>query len=92
MSGAPPIAKTSFSAFVAAIAPKRSSVVDERREEVDGEHDRALVVQPVDGRVVGGVEPDEQILRFRRVRARRAASRAEPPSTWPRSRPHERGR
>ena len=39
-------------------------VVDERREEVDGEDDRALVVQPVDRRVVGGIEPDEQILRL----------------------------
>ena len=36
-------------------------VVDDRREEVDREDERALVVEPVDGRVVGGIEPDEQI-------------------------------
>ena len=40
-------------------------VVDERREEVDREDDRAVVVQPVDRRVVGGIEPDEKILRLR---------------------------
>ncbi len=45
--------------------PEGARVVDERGEEVDGEDDRALVVQPVDRRVVGGIEPDEQILRLR---------------------------
>ena len=39
-------------------------VVDDRREEVDREHERALVVEPVDGGVVGRVEPDEQVLRL----------------------------
>ncbi len=45
---------------------ERARVVDERREEVDGEHDRALVVEPVDRGVVGRIEPDEQILRLGR--------------------------
>ena len=42
---------------------ERARVVDQRRKEVDGEHDRALVVEPVDRGVVGGIEADEQILR-----------------------------
>ena len=37
-------------------------VVDDRWEEVDGEDDRALVVEPVDGGVVGRVEPDQEVL------------------------------
>ena len=37
-------------------------VVDDRREEVDREDERALVVEPVDRCVVGRVEPDEQVL------------------------------
>ena len=41
-------------------------IVDERREEVDGEDERALVVEPVHGRVVGRVEPDEEIRRLGR--------------------------
>ena len=41
-------------------------IVDEWREEVDREHDRALVVEPVHRRVVGGIEPDEQVLRIGR--------------------------
>ncbi len=45
---------------------ERARVVDERREEVDGEDDRALVVEPVDSGVVGRIEPDEQILLLRR--------------------------
>ena len=61
-SGAPPIANTSFSAFVAAIVAEVVRVVDDRREEVDREHERALVVELVDRGVVGGVEPDEQVL------------------------------
>ena len=41
---------------------ERPRIVDERREEVDREDERALVVEPVDRRVVGGIEPDEQVL------------------------------
>ena len=37
-------------------------VVDDRREEVDREDERPLVVEPVDRGVVGRVEPDEQVL------------------------------
>ena len=58
----PPIANTSLSAFVAAMRAERRGVVDERREEVEGEDERAVVVELVDGRVVGGREPDEQVL------------------------------
>ena len=58
----PPIAKTSFSAFVAAIDAVVGRVVDDRREEVEREDQRALVVELVDGRVVGGRQPDEQVL------------------------------
>ena len=36
-------------------------VVDDGGEEVRGDDDREVVAQPVDGGVVGGVEPDEQI-------------------------------
>jgi hypothetical protein len=42
--------------------PERMRVVDERREEVEREDDRAVVVEAVDGRVVGGIEADEQVL------------------------------
>ena len=41
---------------------ERPRIVDERREEVDREDDRALVVEAVDRGVVGRVEPDEEIL------------------------------
>ncbi len=41
-------------------------VVDDRREEVDGEDEGPLVVEPVHGGVVGRVEPDEQVGGFRR--------------------------
>ena len=41
-------------------------IVDEWREEVDREHDRTLVVEPVHRGVVGGIEPDEQVLRIGR--------------------------
>ena len=41
---------------------ERSRIVDERREEVDREHDRPLVVQAVHRRIVGRIETDEQIL------------------------------
>ena len=37
-------------------------VVDDRREEVDGEDDRPLVVELVDGGVVRGRKPDEKVL------------------------------
>ena len=37
-------------------------VVDEGREEVDGEDERALVVEAIDRRVVRGVEADEQVF------------------------------
>ena len=68
-SGAPPIAKTSFSAFDGRDRAERPRVVDERREEVDGEDDRPLVVEAVHRRVVGGVEPDEQVVALRRDEA-----------------------
>jgi hypothetical protein len=42
---------------------ERARIVDQRREEVDREDDRALVVETVDRRVVRRVETDEQILR-----------------------------
>ena len=58
----PPIAKTSFNAFVAAIDAVVRRVVDDRREEVEREDHRALVVELVDGRVVGRSQPDEEVL------------------------------
>src|SRR5204863_6806486 len=58
---------------------------DDRREEVDREDERALVVELVDGRVVGRVEADEQILRLCRnepaqklLQARRRVLRGAP--------------
>src|SRR5437762_7058171 len=63
-----------------------AGIVDDRREEVDGEDERALVVELVDRRVIGGREPDEEIrigldrqgadegLQQRRRVLRRAAS------------------
>ena len=47
-----------------------AGIVDNRREEVEREDERALVVQPVDGCVVGGGEPNEQVLRLRGDEAR----------------------
>ena len=41
---------------------ERARIVDERREEVDGEDDRALVVEAVDRSVVRGIESDEEVL------------------------------
>ena len=41
-------------------------VVDERREEVDGEDQRSLVVELVDRGVVGRREPDQQVLGLNR--------------------------
>ena len=65
-------------------------VVDDRREEVDREDERTLVVEPVDRSVVRRVEADEQVLRLgrhepaqqllepgRRVLRRAAAGRRE---------------
>ena len=46
-------------------------VIDDRREEVDRLDEREIVAQPVDARVVGGVEADEDV----RIRSR-AGSRA----------------
>ena len=46
--------------------PVVGRVVDERREEVEREDQRALVVQAVDRRVVRRREPDQQILRLDR--------------------------
>ena len=39
-------------------------IVDERREEVEREDDRPLVVELVDGRIIGRREPDQEVLRF----------------------------
>ena len=41
-----------------------AGVVDDRREEVEREDERALVVQAVDGRIVRRREPDEEVLRL----------------------------
>ena len=60
------MAKTSLSAFVAAIAPKSPRIVHDGREEVDGEDDRPLVVEAIDGCVVCRVEADEEICRVHR--------------------------
>ena len=72
-------------------APEGPGVVDDRREEVDGEDERRLIVEAVDGGVVGRVEPDEQVVRPRPGRSRRAAPRAARPSTSRRSRRPARG-
>ena len=61
-SGAPPIAYTSFKRVRGGDGAEDPRVVDEGREEVDREHDRAVVVEPVDRGVVGRVEPDEEIF------------------------------
>ena len=70
--------------------PEDMRVVDERREEVEREDERGLVVEPVDGGVVsrgkadqqvlglGGDEPGEELLQPRsRVLGRAAAARDE---------------
>src|SRR5204862_2476835 len=49
--------------------PEVAGIVDERREEVECEDERRLVVEPVDGGVVGGREPYEQVLRLGRHEA-----------------------
>ena len=43
-------------------APEERWIVDERREEVEREDERALVVELVDDGIVRGREPDEQVL------------------------------
>jgi len=43
-------------------------IVDHRHEEVGGRHQRLLVVQPPDGRVVRGLGPDHQVGEHRRRR------------------------
>ena len=86
-SGRPPIAKTSLSAFVAAIAPKSARVVDERREEVDGGDQSAArrrAGRPrrrrrARGRRAGprasaGTNPASELLEPRRRVLRRAAA------------------
>jgi len=50
-------------------AAEGGRVVDERREEIQCEHERPLVVELVHGCVVRGREPDEQILRLQRNEA-----------------------
>ena len=40
-------------------------IVDERREEVDREDERPLVVEAVDRCVVGGIEPDQEVFGVR---------------------------
>ena len=47
-----------------------AGVVDHRREEIEREDQRALVVEAVNRRVVCGREPDQQVLGFRRDEAR----------------------
>ena len=86
-SGAPPIAKTSLSAFAAAMAPKSRGIVDDGREEVDREDERALVVELVDGGVVRRAEPDEEVLRLRRHEARQQLLEPAGRRTSRRSRP-----
>ena len=49
-------------------------IVHDRWEEVDREDERALVVEPVDGSVVGRIEPDEQIGGLDRDEAARSVS------------------
>ena len=65
---------------------ERARIVDERREEVDREDDRALVVEPVDRGVVGGIEADEQILGVGRDEPGEERLEPSPRSTSPRSR------
>ena len=65
----PPIAKTSFSAFVAAMRPKVAGSSTSGGKKSTREDERALVVEPVDRGVVGRVEADEQVLGLRRDEA-----------------------
>jgi hypothetical protein len=50
--------------------PVVGRVVDDRREEVEREDERALVVEPVHGCVVGRCEPDEEVVCLGRREAR----------------------
>ena len=67
-------------------------VVDDRREEVDREDERPLVVELVDRRVVGRVEPDEQVLGLGGHEAAQQLLEPRRPSTSRRSRPPSRDR
>ena len=72
-SGRPPIANTSLSAFVAAIVPKSLGSSTSGGKKSSVKTSARLGVQPVDGGVVGGREPDEQVLGLGRHEARRGA-------------------
>ena len=67
--------------------PEVVRVVDERREEVEREDERGLVVEAVDGRVVGRARARRADPPPRRGRSRRGAPATARPGTWPRSRP-----
>ena len=41
---------------------KQERVVDHRREEVDGLHEAQVIADAEDTRVVGGIEPHEQVV------------------------------
>ena len=59
---------------MAAIAPNVGRVVDDRREEVEREDERALVVEPVHGRVVGRARARRAGRGRRRARSRPTSS------------------
>ena len=86
-SGRPPIAYTSDSAFAAAIRPQ-SRVVDDRGEEVGGQHQRALVVQ-AETAAAPPSAPDEQVAEAGPIGdacpCRRTAPRAWPAAACTRS-------
>ena len=41
---------------------KQKRVVDHRREEVDGLHEAQVIANAKDARIVGGIEPHEQVV------------------------------
>ena len=41
---------------------KQERVVDHRREEVDGLHETQVFANAKDARIVGGIEPHEQVV------------------------------
>ena len=41
---------------------KQERVVDHRREEVDGLHEAQIIANTEDTRIVGGIEPHEQVV------------------------------
>ena len=41
---------------------KQIGIVDHRREEVDGLHEAQIIVHAKDARIVGGIEPHEQVV------------------------------